>query len=189
MSHIRRRFDEAVKYDSERASWAVATIGQLYGIEKEIREHTPPLSEGEIVERRMTQSLPILTQLHEWMQGEYPKVLPQSPIGKAIGYALPLMESMRLYALHGDLQIDRSGARNNLIENAIRPIALGRRNFLFAGTHETAQNAAMIYSLFATCKKHDVNPQDWLLDILRKMNDPNYEGKFSDLLPNRWKLN
>ncbi|GGH20070.1 hypothetical protein GCM10007423_00230 [Dyadobacter endophyticus] len=110
--------------------------------------------------------------------------VPQSPIGKAIGYALPLMESMRLYALHGDLQLD-----NNLIENAIRPIALGRRNYLFAGTHETAQNAAMIYSLFATCKKHDVNPQDWLLDILRKMNDLNHEGKFSDLLPNRWKKN
>jgi transposase len=183
MSHIRRKFDEAVKYDSKRASWAVATIGQLYGIEKEIRDQTPPLSEGQIVEKRMTQSLPILTQLHEWMQGEYPKVLPQSPIGKAIGYALPLMESMRLYALHGDLQLD-----NNLIENAIRPIALGRRNYLFAGTHDTAQNAAMIYSLFATCKKHDVNPQDWLLDILRKMNNPNYEGKFSDLLPNRWKM-
>jgi transposase len=184
MSHIRRKFDEAVKNDSERSSWAVGTIGQLYGIEKEIREHTPPLSEGEIVEKRMTQALPILTQLHEWMQQEYPQVPPQSPIGKAIGYALPLMESMRLYALHGDLQID-----NNLIENAIRPIALGRRNFLFAGTHDTAQNAAMIYSLFATCKKHGVNPQDWLLDILRKMNDPSYDGRFSDLLPNRWKLN
>ena len=77
------RFDEAVKNDSERASWAVRTIGQLYGIEKEIREHTPPLSEGEIVEKRMTQALPILTQLHEWMQQKYPKVLLQSPIGKA----------------------------------------------------------------------------------------------------------
>lgn len=184
MAHIRRKFDEAVKYDSGRASWAIGTIAKLYAIEKEIRHQEPPLSESQIVEKRMTQSLPVLTQLHEWMQDEYPKVLPQSPIGKAIGYALPLMESMRLYALHGDLQLD-----NNLIENAIRPIALGRRNYLFAGTHDTAQNAAMIYSLFATCKKHDVNPQDWLLDILRKMNDPNYEGKFSDLLPNRWKFN
>jgi transposase len=188
MARIRRKFAEAVKYDSERASWAIGTIGQLYGIEKEIRDQKPLLNEGQIVEKRMTQALPLLTQLHEWMQQEYPKVLPQSPIGKAIGYALPLTESMRLYALHGDLQIDRSGARNNQIENAIRPIALGRRNYLFAGTHDTAQNTAMICSLFATCKKHDVNPQDWLLDILRKMNDPNYEGKFSDLLPNRWKL-
>jgi len=96
----------------------------------------------------MTQALPILTQLHEWMQQEYPKLLPPSPIGKAIGYALPLMESIRLYVLHGDLRID-----NNLVENAIRPIALGRRNFLFTGTNGTAQNDAMIYSLLAKCKK------------------------------------
>ncbi|PWJ58047.1 transposase IS66 family protein [Dyadobacter jejuensis] len=94
---------------------------------------------------------------------------------------------MKYYTLHGDLQLD-----NNLIENAIRPVALGRKKrnvapFLFAGTHETAQNVAMIYSLFATCKKHNVNPNDWLLDVLRKLNDINYDGKFSDLLPHRWK--
>jgi hypothetical protein len=65
------------------------------------------------------------------------------------------------YCLHGQLQID-----NNTIENAIRPIALGRKNYLFAGTHETAQNAAMVYSLFATCKKNNVNPQELLTDIL-----------------------
>jgi hypothetical protein len=101
-----------------------------------------------------------------------------------MAYALPLMDNMKFYTLHGELQID-----NNLIENAIRPVALGRKNYLFAGTHDTAQNAAMIYSLFATCKKHEVNPQEWLLDVLRKMNDPNYEGKFSDLLPHRWRKN
>jgi hypothetical protein len=91
---------------------------------------------------------------------------------------------MFYYTLHGHLQID-----NNGIENAIRPIALGRKNYLFAGTHHTAQNAAMVYSLFATCKKHDVNPQQWLIDVLQKLNDPEYEGKFSDLLPHRWKIN
>jgi hypothetical protein len=89
---------------------------------------------------------------------------------------------MHYYTLHGHLRID-----NNDIENAIRPIALGRKNYLFAGTHESAQNAAMVYSLFATCKKHNVNPQDWLTDVLQKLNDPTFEGKFSDLLPHRWK--
>jgi transposase len=89
---------------------------------------------------------------------------------------------MKYCALHGDFQID-----NNLIENAIRPIVLGRKNWLFADTHDTAQNAAMIYSLFAMCKKHDINPHDWLVDVLRKFNDDSYEGKFSDLLPHRWK--
>ena len=85
--------------------------------------------------------------------------------------------------LHGELQLD-----NNQIENAIRPLAIGRKNYLFAGTHDTAQNAAMIYSLFATCKKHHVNPQLWLTDVLAKINDPNYDGKYSDLMPHRWKL-
>jgi transposase len=184
MAHIRRKFDEAVNYDKDRATWAVDTIAQLYKIEKDIREAEPAMTESQIVEKRMREALPILTQLKEWMQQEYPRVLPGSPIGKAMAYALPLMDNMKFYTLHGELQID-----NNLIENAIRPVALGRKNYLFAGTHDTAQNAAMIYSLFATCKKHEVNPQEWLLDVLRKMNDPNYEGKFSDLLPHRWRKN
>lgn len=184
MAHIRRKFDEAVKYDQDRATWAVDTIAQLYKIEKDVREAEVPLTESQIVEKRMTEALPVLTQLREWMQQEYPKVLPNSPIGKAMAYALPLMDNMKFYTLHGELQID-----NNLIENTIRPVALGRKNYLFAGTHDTAQNAAMIYSLFATCKKHEVNPHQWLLDVLRKLNDPSYEGKFSDLLPHRWKKN
>lgn len=182
MAHIRRKFDEAVKYDKERATWAVNTIAKLYKIEKEIREAETPLSESQIVGKRMTEASPILTELKDWMLEQYPQVLPSSPIGKAMAYALPLMDNMKYYTLHGELQLD-----NNLIENSIRPVALGRKNFLFAGTHDTAQNAAMIYSLFATCKKHNVNPHEWLLDTLTKLNDPNYEGKFSDLLPNRWK--
>lgn len=184
MAHIRRKFDEAVKYDKERATWAVCTIAKLYKIEKDIRESEPSLTESQIVEKRRAEASPILTELKEWMLKEYPKVLPSSPIGKAMAYALPLMDSMKYYTLHGDLQLD-----NNLIENSVRPVALGRKNFLFAGTHDTAQNAAMIYSLFATCKRHEVNPHDWLLDSLRKLNDPGYDGKFSDLLPNRWKMN
>ena len=184
MAHIRRKFDEAVKYDQQRATWAVETIGKLYQIEKQIREAPTPLTESQIVEKRMTEASPILKELKEWMVLHYPQVLPSSPIGKAMAYALPLIDNMKYYTLHGELQLD-----NNLIENAIRPVALGRKNFLFAGTHDTAQNAAMIYSLFATCKKHEVNPQQWLIDTLRKLNDPNYEGKFSDLLPHRYKSN
>lgn len=189
MAHIRRKFDEAVVYDQERASYAVEQIARLYTIEKDIRaaaaaEALTPLSESQIVEIRRNQASPILHEIKQWMVEEYPKVLPNSPIGKAFSYALPLWDNMCYYTLHGHLQID-----NNALENAIRPIALGRKNYLFAGTHQTAQNAAMVYSLFATCKKHEVNPQQWLIDVLQKLNDPEYEGKFSDLLPHRWKKN
>jgi transposase len=182
MAHIRRKFDEAFEYDKERADYAVKQIAKLYGIEKYIREATPPLSETQIVEKRMVEATPILHEIKAWMLTEYPKVLPKSPIGRALAYALGLWDNMHYYTQHGHLQID-----NNAIENAIRPIALGRKNYLFAGTHETAQHAAIIYSLFATCKKHNVNEQEWLTDVLRKMNDPEYDGKFSDLLPHRWK--
>lgn len=184
MAHIRRKFDEAVSYDQARATYAVEQIAKLYKIEKHITEAVPALSESQIVEVRRKQAAPILGQIKDWMLAEYAKVLPKSPIGKAIRYALPLWDNMSYYTLHGHLQID-----NNGIENAIRPIALGRKNYLFAGTHHTAQNAAMVYSLFATCKKHQVNPQQWLMDVLQKLNDPEYEGKFSDLLPHRWKMN
>ena len=182
MAHIRRKFDEAFSYDKERSIYAVKEIARLYGIEKQIKEASPQLSETQIVEKRMMEAAPILRELKSWMLAEYPKVLPKSPIGKALAYALSLWDNMHYYTLHGHLQID-----NNSIENAIRPIALGRKNYLFAGTHDAAQNAAMVYSLFATCKRHNVNEQEWLRDVLMKMNDQEYDGKFSDLLPHRWK--
>ena len=182
MAHIRRKFDEAVYYDKQRATYAVQQINLLYDIERDIRDAEPALSETEIVKIRMQKASPIMRAFKNWMLKEYPKVLPGHPMGKALAYALPLWDNMHYYTLHGQLHID-----NNAIENAIRPIALGRKNYLFAGTHQSAQNAAMVYSLFATCKKHNVNPQLWITDVLNKLNDDNYDGKFSDLLPHRWK--
>lgn len=71
----------------------------------------------------------------------------------------------------------------------MRPIALNRKNSLFSGTHKTAQDAAMIFSLFATCRKHGVDTQSWLTDVFYKINDPEFEGTYSDLMPHRWKNN
>lgn len=182
MAHIRRKFDEAAQNNLELAAHAVGEISKLYKIEKEIRESPVSLSESQIVKKRIEQALPILDGMKKWMIEQYRHTAPKSPIGKALSYALSLWDNMYFYTAHGELQID-----NNGVENAIRPVTLGRKNYLFAGTHETAQNAAMVYSLFATCKKHDVNPHEWLTDVLSKLNNPNYEGKFSDLLPQRWK--
>jgi transposase len=183
MAHIRRKFDEAAGHDLQRASYAIEQIAKLYAIEKRIRESCPEMSEDQIVELRMQEAKPVLDQMKEWLLKQQAQKMP-GPIGKAVAYALPLWDNMYVYLLHGHLQID-----NNGIENAIRPIAIGRKNYMFCGTHQTAQNAAMIYSLFATCHKHGVNPHEWLTDVLRKINDPEYEGKYSDLLPHRWKSN
>ncbi|WP_139125879.1 IS66 family transposase [Arcticibacter eurypsychrophilus] len=182
MSHIRRKFDESADNDLPRAKHAVEEIAAMYAIEKQIREASPTMAEDEIVQLRLKEVKPILERMKLWMIAEYPKVLPKSPIGKAMGYALKLWDNMHYYTLHGHLQLD-----NNSIENTMRPIALGRKNHLFSGTHDTAQNAAMVYSLFATCKKHGVDPQNWITDVLYKINDPEYEGKYSDLMPHRWK--
>ena len=91
-------------------------------------------------------------------------VLPKSPMGKAIDYTLSRIEALKVYTTDGKLQID-----NNLTENAIRPVALGRKNYLFAGSHEAAQNAAIFYSLFATCKAKGINPYIWLSETLIKV--------------------
>lgn len=183
MAHMRRKFDEAAGHDLARASYAIEQIAKLYALEKQIRESAPAMSEEQIVRLRMKEAKPILEQMKAWLLQQQAQKLP-GPIGKAVAYALPLWDNMYVYLLHGHLQID-----NNGIENAIRPIAIGRKNYMFCGTHQSAQNAAMIYSLFATCQKHQVNPHDWLTDVLRKINDPDYEGKYTDLLPHRWEIN
>ncbi len=185
MAHVRRKFDEAVSYDAARATYAVAQIARLYAIEQHIRD-APDLDEPDICQKRLSEANPILEELKDWLDTEYGKVLPNSPIAvprrdKAITYARKLWDRLTVYLYHGHLQID-----NNLIENAIRPIALGRKNFLFAGSHAAAQNAAMLYSFLGSCQRNNVQPHQWLADVLEKLNDPEYEGKFSDLLPNRW---
>ena len=108
-------------------------------------------------------------------------VLPKSLLGKAITYTLKLWPRLNEFTKNGMLEID-----NNLIENKIRPIALGRKNYLFAGSHESAQRAAMIYSLFAMCSLAEVNPQEWLTDIFNRINDHPI-NKLQELLPHNWK--
>ena len=114
------------------------------------------------------------------MTGEYPKVLPRSPIGQAIGYCLPRWDKLSLYTTNSLLLID-----NNPVENAIRPVAIGRKNYLFAGSHPAAQRAAMIYSLFATCRLHHINPYDWLKDVLQRMHLYT-TNNIHELLPHNW---
>ena len=107
--------------------------------------------------------------------------MPKSPIGLAIRYILRRKAAFEVYLSNGQLEID-----NNLVENAIRPVAVGRKNYLFAGSHPAAQRAAILYSLFACCKANQVNPQVWLQDVLQRIkNHP--INKIEELLPHLWK--
>ena len=120
----------------------------------------------------------ILGEFKTWLSKN--EGLPKSPWGKAVCYALGRWDKLTLYVGDGRVEID-----NNLIENAIRPIALGRKNYLFAGSHDAAQRAAIIYSLLGTCKKHEINPYDWLRDVLSRI--PTHPHKrLDELLPHNW---
>jgi len=115
-------------------------------------------------EIRQTRAGPVLKKLQEWLLAQYAKVLPRSAIGAAMAYSLQRWEQLTQYLNCGQLKID-----NNLAENAIRPVALGRKNYLFAGSHAAAQRAAMAYLLLNACKAHQVNPFEWLRDVFSKL--------------------
>jgi transposase len=184
MAHARRKFHEALSNDKVRAQHALDLMGQLYGIEKELRECKSKNLLGWYQLRqqvRSEQSAPLLEQFKKWLIEQAGRVLPKSAIGKAVDYSLTRIKTLTRYIQDGRLEID-----NNLVENQIRPVALGRKNFLFAGSHQGAIRAAVIYSLIGSCQHHDINPQEWLTDVLtklpaRKAND------IDDLLPQNWK--
>jgi transposase len=181
MAHARRNFVDAEKNDAARAGYVLAKLQKLYALERKAREEQ--LDEKHFLKLRQEQAVPILTELKAWLRENYEQVTPKSPIGKAIAYALPRWEKLSVYLQDVRLQID-----NNLVENAIRPLALGRKNYLFAGSHEGARRAAMIYSFMGSCKMHQLNPQAWLTDVLERIAT-HPVNKLEQLLPGNWKPN
>lgn len=173
-AHSRREFFEAKDYDLPRGEHVLNEIGRLYTLEQTIKT----LSPAERYARRQEISVPILESLHVWMQQAYTEVLPQSPIGKALAYSLKRWKKLLAYTAAGELEID-----SNLVENAIRPIALGRKNYLFAGSHESAKRIAMLYSLLQSCKKNGMEPYSWLQKTLEIL--PSWPAnRLNELLPN-----
>jgi transposase len=179
MAHSRRYFFDSQKNDKERSEYALILFGKLYALERRIEDEG--LTKDEVLKLRQQEAMPILKALKEWMLVECVKVLPQSPIGKAMSYFLKRWDKLIVYTTDGSLKID-----NNPVENAVRPVAIGRKNYLFAGSHEAAQRAAMIYSLFATCRYHQINPYDWLKDVLERMHLYTTTN-MAELLPQNWK--
>jgi transposase len=175
MAHARRMFNEALDNDEGRAAYAMQEIQKLYAIETECREQH--LSFDEIKSVRQQKSLPMLVSLGQWMKQQYMQVTPKSTIGKALGYSIERWEKLSLYTDHGMLNID-----NNPVENSIRPVALGRKNYLFAGSHEAARRSGMLYSLLGTCKMQNVEPYTWQKNVLQKI--PSHPiNKIHELLP------
>lgn len=179
MAHARRKFTDALQSDKARAEYALTLFQQLYAIERRIKDEA--LTGDAVLQLRQQEAVPVLNALKQWMTEAYPKVLPKSPVGQAISYCLPRWDKLCIYTTNAQLLID-----NNPVENAIRPVAIGRKNYLFAGSHEAAQRAAMIYSLFATCRLHQINPYTWLKDVLERMHLYT-TSNIAQLLPQNWK--
>lgn len=177
-AHARRKFYEAKDYDNINAEKILTQIQQLYAIEAHCREQC--FTPEQIKDHRQEHSTPVLNTLEQLLKELLAKALPSSPLGKAIAYTIRRWEKLCIYTTNGILQID-----NNLVENSIRPIALGRKNYLFAGSHERAQDAAMLYSLFATCRLHSLNPEHWLTHLFENINSTQNE-KLHLLLPQNY---
>ena len=180
MAHARRGFEKALDYDRENAEYALGMFQKLYAIERKAREENMTADQRHTL--RLDEALPVLNELGKWIANTYKTVLPKSPTGKAMAYCIPRWDNLMNYLKDGSLEID-----NNLAENAIRPIALGRKNYLFAGSSRGAERAAMFYSFFGTCKKNEVNPFDWLKKVLEVI--PEYKvSKLDELLPQNLEL-
>ncbi len=131
----------------------------------------------EIKAVREQKAYPILQEMKAWMDEEAIKILPQSAIGRAFEYTLKLWPRLIRYLVDGRLYID-----NNPVENTIRPVAVGRKNYLFSGSDDRARRAAIIYSLLATCKARGADPMAWHTDILNRIPD-HKANRLLELLP------
>jgi len=176
-AHARRGFHEALG-EGPAAAWIVGQIGQLYAVEKALREHRAGPDLRAAV--RAWQSQPVLRRLRRALELIRRRVLPKSLLGQAIDYTLNRWEALTRYVADGRLEID-----NNLCENAIRPTAIGKKNFLFIGHPEAGQRSAVIYSVLGSCRRLGINPAEYLQDLFERLPKAK-TSEIKSLTPAAW---
>jgi len=183
-AHARRKFYDAQDSDEERATQMLALIGQLYAIERESKE----LSDELRLAVRKERSAPILNKIKTWLDREQLVVLPRGPMATAITYAQNQWDALTTYTTQGYLNID-----NNASERALKRVAIGRKNWLFAGNDQAAENHARLWSLIASCERHGVDPQRYLTSVLAKIGtlktrrSVTPKEELEQFLPDVWK--
>ncbi len=177
MAHVRRKFVEARHSAAAFCDQVLKLIAELYVLEDKWKELEPDQRQ----ERRQSVAKPKVAKLHEVILSTSSRLLPEHPLKKACQYALKQWTEVELYLKNGIYHID-----NNAAERGIRPIAIGRKNYLFAGSHEAAQRAAIMYSFLGCCKLNGINPQEWLLDMFKKLPTATNQN-LVEFLPHRWK--
>lgn len=178
MAHARRKFDKAQANDKARAAVALRYYQRLYRVEDLARLFKIEGNALQTLRQRI--SVPLLTEFKAWMTKEFQALNPKSPIAHAIAYSLRHWEELVIYTTDGTLLID-----NNQVENKIRPVAVGRKNYLFMGSHEGSQRSAMLYSLVLSCSLNGINPEEYLLDVMERLPETKL-SELDGLLPNKW---
>jgi hypothetical protein len=177
-AHARRKFYDAQDSDEQRSAQMLATIGQLYSIEREAKDADDVVR----LQLRQERSVPVLERIKQWLDAEQEVVLPRSPMAAAITYAQNQWEALTTYTTQGYLNVD-----NNASERALKRVAIGRKNWLFAGNDAAAENHARLWSLIASCERHKVDPQRYLTSVLAKIGATPKE-ELVQFLPNVWKV-
>jgi transposase len=175
-AHARRKFYEARGSDALRSHQALAYYRQLYELERAAKD----FSDEQRLQMRQDLAVPILGQFQAWLTAQRPEVLPKSPMGEAVGYALNNWEALRRYTEAGFLAID-----NNVSEREMKRIAIGRKNWLTVGSPRGGQTAAVLFSFTSTCQRLGVEPWAYLQDVLTRL-PTTPAGLIGDLLPDRW---
>lgn len=178
-SHARRKFIDALEDQPAETTAIVNEVRKLYLVERHAREEGLTAEQRQQV--RQQTSLPILASLQPMLQSAQQRVLPQSPLGKAVRYCLAEWEALNRYVSDGRLEID-----NNLTENAIRPSALGKKNWLFIGHPEAGWRSAVIYSIVVSCRRRGIDPWQYLTDVLKRLPSLK-QSELAPLLPANWK--
>ena len=175
MAHVRRKFENALLTTPE-AQKALDYIALLYMLEGNLKAEEA--DHEQIQKERKQKAYPILQEMERWMKQTYNNYTPKSPLGKAISYAFGMWPRISRYCKEGYFEID-----NNGVENAIRPIALGRKNYLFSGNDSGAEDNCIFYTLLGSCLQADIEPYVWLTSTLEKISTLEYPINWEELLP------
>lgn len=176
-AHARRKFYDTQDSDEERARQMLSLIGELYAVEREAKD----ANETARLALRQERSVRVLARIKMWLDTEAEIVLPRSPMGAAITYAQNQWQALNTYVTQGFLNID-----NNASERALKRVAIGRKNWLFAGNDAAAENHARLWSLIASCERHGIDPQRYLTSVLAKIGTTPAE-ELGQFLPDVWK--
>lgn len=178
-AHARRKFFEAQSSDLMRSLIVLAYVRLLYDVEREAKDRE--LQGAARRALRQERSLPVLADIEAYLRREQPQMLPQSPIAAACGYVLGNWEALKRYTADGALEIDNNGA-----ERSLRPIAVGRKNWLWYGSDRGGQTAAILSTCVASCKRHHIDPFAYLRDVFERIS-AHPMNRLAELLPDQWK--